>query len=178
MGVEEGNTRYLQNPDFNKAKVKVAVEAAIANDMYVIIDWHSHYGQNYQSVAIAFFVEMTGTYGHHTNIIYEIYTEAKQFPWSSTIKPYAEVVASAICAIDPDNLIVVGTPNWSQNVDEASLDPITCYLNIAYMLHFYAGSHQQWLRNKAQTALNRNIALFVTEWGSVNADGNGAVNAG
>jgi endoglucanase len=97
---------------------------------------------------------------------------------SGIIKPCAEAVAGAICAINPNNLIIMGKPNWSQNVDEASLDSITCYPNIAYMLHFYAGSHQQWLRNKAQTALNRNIALFVTEWGSVNADGNGGVNVG
>jgi endoglucanase len=87
-------------------------------------------------------------------------------------------VTGAICAINPNNLIIVGTPNWSQNVDEASLDPITHYPNIAYMLHFYSGSHQQWLCNKAQTALNRNIALYVTKWGSVNADGNGGVNVG
>ena len=33
------------------------------------------------------------------------------------------------------------------------------------------------VRDKAQAALKRNIVLFVTEWGSVNADGNGAVQA-
>ncbi len=61
---------------------------------------------------------------------------------------------------------------------EASLDPITRYPNIAYTLHFYSGSHQQWVRDKAQNALTRNIALFVTEWDLVNADGNGGVNVG
>jgi aryl-phospho-beta-D-glucosidase BglC (GH1 family) len=177
MGVEEGGG-FLQDPAFNKAKVKAVVDAAIANDMYVIIDWHSHKAQDYRSAAIAFFEEMARTYGHHPNIIYEIYNEPLQVSWSSVIKPYAEAVAGAIRAIDPDNLIVVGTPNWSQNVDEASLDPITRYPNIAYTLHFYSGSHQQLLRDKAQIALNRNIALFVTEWGSVNADGNGGVNVG
>ncbi|MYW05815.1 cellulase family glycosylhydrolase, partial [Streptomyces sp. SID3343] len=71
--------------------------------------------------------------------------------------------------------IVVGTPNWSQDVDVAANDPITGYANIAYTLHFYAGTHGQSLRDKATAALNKNIPLFVTEWGSVNADGGGGV---
>ncbi len=37
MGVEGGGG-YLGNPDFNKAKVKAVLDAAISNDMYVIID--------------------------------------------------------------------------------------------------------------------------------------------
>jgi endoglucanase len=134
MGVEERGG-FLQDPAFNKAKVKAVVDAAIANDMYVIIGWHSHKAENHCSAAIAFFEEMARTYGHHPNIIYEIYNEPLEVSWSGTIKPYAEAVVGAIRAIDPDNLIIVGTPNWSQNVDEASLDPITRYPNIAYTLH-------------------------------------------
>ena len=80
---------------------------------------------------------------------------------------------AAIRKIDPDNIIVVGTPKWSQDVDIASENPILGFKNIAYTLHFYAGSHKQWLMNKAQKALDNGIALMVTEWGSVNADGGG-----
>ena len=81
---------------------------------------------------------------------------------------------AAIRAIDPDNLIVVGTPSWSQDVDAAAADPITG-TNIAYALHFYAGTHGQSCADKAQKALDRGAALFVTEWGAVNANGDGAV---
>ena len=175
MGVEEGGG-YLQDPAGNKAKVKAVVEAAIANDMYVIIDWHSHHAEQYQAQAVAFFQEMARTYGNHPHVIYEIYNEPLQVSWSGTIKPYANAVVSAIRAIDPDNLIIVGTPQWSQRVDEASRDPLNNYKNIAYTLHFYAGSHGQYLRDWASTAINNGIALFVTEWGSVNASGDGGVN--
>jgi endoglucanase len=177
MGVEEGGG-YLQDPAANKARVKAVVDAAIANDMYVIIDWHTHHAEQYQSQAIAFFQEMARAYGNNPHVIYEIYNEPLQISWSGTIKPYANAVIGAIRAIDPDNLIIVGTPQWSQKVDEASRDPITGYKNIAYTLHFYAGSHGQYLRDWATTAMQNGIALFVTEWGSVNASGDGGVNAG
>ncbi|WJM86078.1 cellulase family glycosylhydrolase [Dickeya chrysanthemi] len=174
MGVQDAGG-YLQDPAGNKAKVEKVVDAAIANDMYVIIDWHSHSAENNRNEAISFFQEMARKYGKNPNVIYEIYNEPLQVSWSNTIKPYAEAVISAIRAIDPDNLIIVGTPSWSQNVDEASRDPINAK-NIAYTLHFYAGTHGESLRNKARQALNNGIALFVTEWGAVNADGNGGVN--
>jgi endoglucanase len=173
MGVDDQGG-FLQDPNGNRNRVKAVVDAAIANDLYVIIDWHSHHAENYRSQSIAFFQEMARTYGHRNHVIYEIYNEPLQVSWSGTIKPYAQAVISAIRAIDPDNLIVVGTPTWSQDVDVAAADPIAG-TNIAYTLHFYAGTHGQSLRDKAQTALNRGVALFVTEWGSVNANGDGAV---
>jgi len=174
MGVDEGGG-YLQDPAGNKARAKAVIDAAIANDMYVIIDWHTHHGEQYTAQAITFFQEMARTYGNRNHVIYEIYNEPLAVSWSGTLKPYAQQVIGAIRAIDPDNLIIVGTPNWSQDVDAASRDPLSGS-NIAYTLHFYAGSHGQWLRDKAQTALNNGIALFVTEWGSVNASGDGGVN--
>lgn len=175
MSVEDGGG-YLQDPASNKARLKAVVDAAIANDLYVIIDWHSHYAWQYQAQAIEFFQEMARTYGKNNHVIYEIYNEPKNdASWSGNVKPYAQAVIGAIRAIDPDNLIIVGSPNWSQDADVASRDPITGYPNIAYTLHFYAGTHGQWLRDKATTAMNNGLALFVTEWGSVNADGNGGV---
>jgi aryl-phospho-beta-D-glucosidase BglC (GH1 family) len=175
MGVDEFGG-YLSDPQGNKNRVKTVVDAAIANGMYVIIDWHSHHAEDYESDAIAFFSEMAMTYGHHPNVIYEIYNEPLQVSWSNTIKPYAEAVIQAIRAIDPDNLIIVGSSNWSQDVDVASQDPITGYSNIAYTLHFYAGTHGDGLRAKAQTAINNGLALMVTEWGTVNASGDGGVD--
>ena len=174
MGVDEFGG-YLSDPQGNKARVEAIVDAAIANGMYVIIDWHSHHAEDFQDEAIAFFEEMAQTYGNTPNVIYEIYNEPIHVSWSNTIKPYSEAVIDAIRAIDPDNLIIVGSSTWSQDVDIASLDPISG-TNIAYTLHFYAGTHGDSLRAKAEIAMNNGLALMVTEWGTVNADGDGSVD--
>ncbi|MAM98175.1 MAG: endoglucanase [Chloroflexi bacterium] len=166
MGVEDPGG-YLDNRTANKNRVKTIVDAAIDEGLYVIIDWHSHHAEDNTNEAVLFFQEMAELYGEHDNVIYELYNEPLDISWTNIIKPYAVSVIVAIRAIDPDNLIVVGTPEWSQRVDLAAADPITGFSNIAYTLHFYTIYHQQWLRDRANAALDDGIALFVTEWGSI-----------
>lgn len=60
--------------------------------------------------------------------------------------------------------------------DIAADDLITDFKNIAYTLHFYAGSHRQFLREKATKAMRKGLALFVTEWGTCDASGNGVLD--
>ena len=179
MGVEAPGG-FLSDPS-NRDKVAVVVDAAVQAGIYVIIDWHSHHAEDYEAEAVAFFTDMATQYGHLPNVIYEIYNEPLSSGnnadyWSDTIKPYAEAVIDAVRAIDPDNLIVVGTPRWSQDVDLASLDPITGRANIAYTLHFYAATHAAALRQKALVALGNDLPLFVTEWGAVEANAQGSVD--
>ena len=166
MGVEDPGG-YLDNKTANKDRVKTIIDAAIQEGIYVIVDWHSHHAEDYVDEAIIFFEEIASLYGDNDNVIYEIYNEPLDISWSETIKPYAISVISAIRAIDPDNLIVVGTPEWSQRIDLAAADPIIGFPNIAYTLHFYTVYHHQWLRDRASAALDDGIAIFVSEWGSI-----------
>ena len=166
MGVEDPGG-YLDNKTANKDRVKIIIDAAIQEGIYVIVDWHSHHAEDYVDEAIIFFEEIASLYGDNDNVIYEIYNEPLDISWSETIKPYAISVISAIRAIDPDNLIVVGTPEWSQRIDLAAADPILGFPNIAYTLHFYTVYHHQWLRDRASAALDDGIAIFVSEWGSI-----------
>ncbi|WP_041522055.1 glycoside hydrolase family 5 protein [Gilvimarinus agarilyticus] len=171
------NGGMLTHAEDNMAKAETVIEAAIDQGMYVILDWHAHHAEDPPNNAIAFFEHFARQYGAQPNIIYEIYNEPlADTDWATVIKPYAEKIIAAIRAIDPDNLIIVGTQTWSQDVDKAADDPITGFENIAYTLHFYAGTHKAALRKKAQYALDKGIALMVTEWGTVNANGDGAVD--
>lgn len=174
MGVGSGG--YLENPEREKARVIAVVDAAIERGIYVIIDWHDHEAQKNLPQAQAFFAEMAGRYGKYPNVIYETFNEPLQDgTWSKDIKPYHEAMIKMIRQYDPDNIIVCGTRVWSQRVDEAADDPIKAP-NIAYTLHFYAATHKQWLRDAAQKALDKGIAIMVTEFGTTEASGNGPID--
>ncbi|WP_257669543.1 glycoside hydrolase family 5 protein [Parapedobacter tibetensis] len=165
---------YLQKPEEQTALMCKVADRAIKLGIYVIIDWHDHHADRNREQAKAFFTQMAQLYAGTPNIIYEIWNEPERQTWS-VIKAYALEVIEEIRKYDPDNLIVVGTPHWDQDVDIAAQDPITDYTNIAYSLHFYASDpyHQENLRHKANTALELGIPLFVTEWGVGESDGDG-----
>lgn len=170
MGVDQGS-RFLTDNEQTKARVRTIVENAIEAGVYVIIDWHSHNATQYVGEARAFFTEMAETYGDHPNVIYETFNEPlKDVSWSNVLKPYHQSVVSAIRRVDPDNLIVLGTPLWSQLVSEAAADPLRA-ANVLYTLHFYSCTHKDWVRQQGDLALARGAALFVTEWGATDADG-------
>jgi len=173
-----GEGGYIVNPSL-KSKVVDSVEAAINLGLYVLIDWHVHLDKNpqmYQDQALEFFAEMAGRYGSYPNVLYEICNEpnGSDVTWSGNIKPYAQAVIAEIRKYDPDSVIIVGTPTWSQDVDMAALDPLQ-EPNVMYSLHFYAGSHGQELRDKAQKAVDAGLALFITECGTTQNTGGGGV---
>lgn len=157
--------------------VSNGVEYAKNAGMYVIIDWHILSDGNpntNKNSAIEFFKEMATKYKDYNNVIYEICNEPNgDVQWNRDIKPYAEEVIREIRNIDNDAIIIVGTPTWSQDVDVVAQNPITGYDNIMYALHFYAASHKEGFRQKAKTALNSNLPIFVSEFGICDASGNG-----
>lgn len=173
MGIENGG--YLQYPQTELNKIKTVIEASINAGIYVIVDWHDHNAQNHLEQSIGFFKQIAQLYGNYPNVIYEVFNEPTQISWTNDVKPYALAVIDSIRKIDPDNIILVGSPTWSQDVDTVSRNPIN-RTNIAYSLHFYAATHKQALRNKAVTALNNGIALFVSEWGTCEASGTGVLD--
>jgi endoglucanase len=173
LGVESGG--YLEHPADNEAKVVAIVDRAIERGVYVIIDWHDHHASDHQAAALDFFTRMAKKYGSSPGVLFEIYNEPMKVEWP-VVKTYAETVIGAIRGAGATNLVIVGTPNWSQDVDIAAASPISGYADVAYTLHFYAATHKQWLRDKATRALDAGLALFVTEWGVCEANGNGLLD--
>ncbi len=171
-----GNS-YMGSPDGFMNLLDKMVAAAIENDIYIIVDWHSHRAHYETTAAQKFFSAVAQKYKDVPNIIYEVYNEpvnGNGGNWSA-IKSYANTVASAIRQYTK-NLIIVGTPNWSQNPQQGANDPISA-ANVAYVFHFYAGSHSKGSYGGNVTSALSKAPVFISEWGTTNADGDGTPNA-
>ncbi|SHN11388.1 glycoside hydrolase family 5 protein [Mucilaginibacter sp. OK098] len=178
MGVQPDHG-YLQEPALQKQLIVNVIDQAIKDGIYVLIDWHDHHSNQHLPQSKEFFAEMAQKYKGVPNVIYEIWNEPEAISWD-TVKNYAVQVIREIRKYDPDNLIVVGSPHWDQDVDIAAANPITGFNNIAYSFHFYASdpNHQEKLRAKGDLAIKKGLALMITEWGVGESNGNGKFNIG
>jgi len=139
----------------------------------VLIDFHSH--KLHTAEAKTFFTEMATKYGKNPNIIYEIWNEPDYYSWK-VVKQYSDEVISTIRAIDPTNLILVGSPHWDQDIDSVAGDSIVGQKNIMYTMHFYAGTHKKWLRDRTDAAIAKGIPVFVSECAGMEASGDGPLD--
>lgn len=163
-----------------KKLIRNGVEYASDQNMYVIVDWHilSDGDPNtYKEEAKSFFGEITAEFADRENVLYEICNEPNGGTSWRRVKEYAEEIIPVIRENDEDAVILVGTPNWSQYVDQAAADPITGWDNIMYTLHFYAATHKESLRRTLTTALDGGLPVFVSEFSICDASGNGAIDA-
>ncbi|WP_348811734.1 glycoside hydrolase family 5 protein [Flavobacterium maritimum] len=173
MGIEIGERPYMKEPDFSKEKMEAVIKGAIKSDIYVIIDWHSH-NINLKE-AVAYFDEISKKYGKYPNIIYEIFNEPDYETWPE-VKDYSEAVIKVIRANDPDNIILVGCPRWDQDIHLPAADPIIGYDNLMYTMHFYAATHEKWLRDRTDDAIKSGLPVFVSESAGMEASGDGPLN--
>ena len=149
-----GDREYL------KGLVEAGVEYAAQADLYVIIDWHilsDGHPNTHLAEAKEFFGEMSARYADREHVLYEICNEPNGGTAWPEIKSYAEEVIGVIRENDTDAVILVGTPNWSQYVDQAAADPLSGYENVMYTLHFYAATHKEDLRERMTAAVEAGV---------------------
>lgn len=151
---------WIMDPDGQRELIDAAVRAAIRNDIYVIIDWHSHTATKQQDEAIAFFTEMAQKYGGYNHVIFEVFNEPTNQTWDQ-IKAYAEAVIAAI-RLYSDNLVLVGSPMWDQTPNSAIgkqvEDPAN---NVVYTFHYYANTHSVTTQGKnADQAMKAGASYF------------------
>ncbi len=177
MYTDPGANGYISNRGLAD-KVREVVDASVRLGVYVIIDWHILGDGNpnqFRREAVEFFADMAKRYKDTPHVIFEICNEPNgDVQWARDIKPYSEDVVQAIRREGAKNIIIVGSPTWSQDVDQVAETPMSGE-NLMYALHFYPGTHKQGLRDKALVAIDKGLPLIVTEWGVSDASGNGGV---
>lgn len=173
MGIELNEKGYLKSPEQSTKLMKDVIDACIKEGVYVIIDWHSHNIQ--QKEAVEFFKEMATAYSKYPNVIYEIFNEPDYETWPE-VKVYSEEVIKAIRSIDANNIILVGSPKWDQDIQLPATDPIKGYDNLMYTMHFYAGTHKQWLRDRTDEAIAKGLPIFISECAGMEASGDGPLD--
>jgi endoglucanase len=165
---------YQPNGSIPMTQINAVIQACIDNGIYVIVDWHGGSATTASTTA-AWFKTVATQWHTYPNIMYEPWNEPT-VAWSQ-IKPYMETVIAAIRAIDPNNIIICGNPQWDQQPQAAAADPITDYKNIAYSMHFYAASHSEsGFGPGITTAMSKGCAIFITEYGTCNASGGSPLN--
>lgn len=173
MGIELNGDGYLKSPEHSVELMQNVIDACIREGVYVIIDWHDH--NIHTNQAISFFSMMSKKYASYPNIIYEVFNEPDYETWPE-VKKYSEQVIAAIRANDKSNIILVGSPHWSQDVHLPADDPIKGYDNLMYTMHFYAGTHKQWLRDRTDAAIAKGLPVFVSECAGMEATGDGPLD--
>ena len=162
------------------SKIVEGVQAAKELGMYVIVDWHIHEENPHttKTVAEQFFKKYATLYKDYDNVIFEICNEPTGIQWytgGNDLYSYCKDIAGIIRDCGSKALIVCGTNNWSQDVEDVAKKPLKDdgFEDIMYTFHFYSGTHYEDKRQKVRTAVAAGTPIFVTEFGICDASGNG-----
>lgn len=174
---------WLNHSEELKPIIETLVEKCTANDMYVLLDWHSYHTREgdaaqYQTQQEDFFEYFSGKYANYDNILYELHNEPYQntaeelFP---SIKSCAEIIRNN----NADAIIVSGYGTWSDGgnpgVELNNIVNVQNNLDIFISPHFYVADENIDYLNVLMEA---NVPIFVTEWGNAKLSGDDGTNDG
>lgn len=169
---------YIKYPEVQN-KIEEIIDYCIKLDIYVIVDWHILKDNDpliYEDEAITFFNDLSLKYKDIPNILYEICNEPNgdDITWNDNIKPYAEKVIPIIRKNSPNSLILVGTGNWSKDLESVRYNKINDD-KVMYVLHAYPNGGIDIVRRDIDIANEDKIPVIITETAATDATGDGEI---
>ena len=162
----DGKTGFFVNKEAYVSKhLGPAIEKCRELGVYVIIDLH--YVANYRGLwhrVSEFWRFIAPRYRVSSHVLFEIFNEPI-YPnnWKTWRRLIAQPAVDLIRKHAPNNLIIVGGPEWSSNMSGAAQEPIKGS-NIVYTAHVYPNlPKDKWDSNFGPVLAK--FPVFVTEWG-------------
>lgn len=171
--------------------LKPIVDYCTEVGLYAILDMHYVDGEPYvdgkpsfgylekKQEACDFWTFIAPLFKDYANVIYEIYNEPVQphatdpwkgpFDWSTWKNEMAQPLVNLIREHATENLILVGGPNYCQEISKAAIDPVKDPAHepasIAYVMHYYPGHPPELTIEKVLDPIVDKVPVFVSEWG-------------
>lgn len=190
-----------KDAEWHRTFIDSMVNLCERKGIYCIIDWHTlndGTGDPWTVMdeAKEFFEYMSKKHAGKAHVMYEICNEPnysgisnlmdcngepskrmESFVSWARVKQYAQEIIDVIVKNDPSSIIIVGTPVWCQRVFAAANSPLD-YPNAMYSLHFYSAesSHKDVLRANGDSAIAKNLPIFVSEFGTCGSGGSGSLD--
>lgn len=172
---DKSNDRnFNDSPEFNYSYIDSCAQWSEQLGMYLIIDWHVLINGDPNDYVYRksseFWNTISQKYKDKHHIIYEICNEpsGEHVTWP-VIANYANKMIRIIRNNDKHGIIIVGTPQWSQDLNKVNPRAIHNKHNVMYAFHFYAAKHAD-LMDIFLNNIHR-IPVFVSEWGTGDAIG-------
>jgi endoglucanase len=168
---------YDPEGDYYATILRPAVEYARVKGLYAIIDWHETDGTAaHPETTNAFWADMAPRFSEDSHVLFELFNEPTNGGDWFTTKYDMEVWYATVRKGAPNNVVLVGTPNWCQQIGDAADDPIEG-TNIMYVSHMYPeGFALEFLQTQLLNAASK-VPVFMTEWGFQEDPTNDPANA-
>jgi endoglucanase len=169
----------MSAPDYIANILKPAVDYVTSKNLYAIVDFHQidNVTTGTSSAdAVTFWTTVAPVFAGYPNVIYEAFNEpidnkanagvTTAGAWTAAFTMAAQSWVTAIRTGAPNNVIIVGSPQWSQYPDGAMAANLTGG-NLVYTAHIYPGNwpttNNTFLTRVTNAAMN--VPVAVTEWG-------------
>ena len=170
---------YEADSAYYRTLFETVIQSCIVKGVYVVITWRSsslHLSTDEQAIALSFFSSLAKKFGTEPNVIFEVFEHPASSLWTEIKSVQMDLISEI--RKNSNNLIIVGTPSSSQDVELVLNSPIFSS-NLAYSFQFNAGSESpsdlssnlKTFESKIDTVLKGAYPVFISHFTTVHSDG-------